>query len=465
MAHKHSVYDTDLHFLIDPITRVITNQAKQKTTVIQFDHNSERFTFEIPRLVDGHDMSLCTKIEIHYLNVAADKSGLNASVYIADDMQLSPESDDVVIFSWLISHNATAYAGSLNFLIRFLCETGDVVDYLWNTSVCQNITVTPGMNNSESTMEDYSDVLQAWENELNAKLIDRLEQTVESTEGGGVNVWTMTFGNGKKSELRVRNGKDEVYVGTEEPDDPDVLVWVNPDGNPGGGGGGGGDGFSPIVEVEAIENGHRVKITDAEGTETFDVMNGEKGEDGKDGENGADGYSPQKGVDYYTEEEKTELIDEIIPLVNEREKIELIASVTVSPDTDGTLPRSVVISKDADGNEFSLSEFRLVCKIGSSGDNTKITVTTPSWVFNGISFTFSNTLRNWFVTYVSFGKLGGLAYAPSDSMGSAFPSPNITSIKVQPFPSRTRHSKITISVPSGYTFIDGSTFELWGVRV
>ena len=41
------------------------------------------------------------------------------------------------------------------------------------------------------------------------------------------------------------------------------------DGHPGQ------DGFSPIVTVEDITGGHRVSITDATGTKTFDVMDGE----------------------------------------------------------------------------------------------------------------------------------------------------------------------------------------------
>lgn len=48
----------------------------------------------------------------------------------------------------------------------------------------------------------------------------------------------------------------------------------------------GTDGFSPVVIVTDIEGGHRVSITDANGTHTFDVMNGENGTDG------TDGYSP-----------------------------------------------------------------------------------------------------------------------------------------------------------------------------
>ena len=50
----------------------------------------------------------------------------------------------------------------------------------------------------------------------------------------------------------------------------------------GGAGGGGADGFSPIVEVEAIEGGHRVTITDIDGPESFDIPNGVDGKDGND---------------------------------------------------------------------------------------------------------------------------------------------------------------------------------------
>lgn len=41
-----------------------------------------------------------------------------------------------------------------------------------------------------------------------------------------------------------------------------------------GEGASGKDGFSPIVDVSEIEGGHRVTVTDEDGTETFDVMDG-----------------------------------------------------------------------------------------------------------------------------------------------------------------------------------------------
>lgn len=42
----------------------------------------------------------------------------------------------------------------------------------------------------------------------------------------------------------------------------------------------GADGISPTVSVEEIEGGHRISITDKDGTETVDVMNGTSGKDG-----------------------------------------------------------------------------------------------------------------------------------------------------------------------------------------
>lgn len=50
----------------------------------------------------------------------------------------------------------------------------------------------------------------------------------------------------------------------------------------------GENGISPSVTVEEIEGGHRVTITDANGTKTIDLMNGATGAPGKDGKDGKD---------------------------------------------------------------------------------------------------------------------------------------------------------------------------------
>ena len=163
MAHSHLITDRDNHFVIDPISRTVTNTSG-KIILSQYDHNSERFTFEIPRKLEDHDMSECDRIEIHYLNIG--QNGRNADVYTVDDKQVMPDNPDVVIFSWLISDNATRFAGTLNFAIRFICSVGDEDVYRWHTLPHSNITVATSISNGEILVEEYSDTLLKWYNDL-----------------------------------------------------------------------------------------------------------------------------------------------------------------------------------------------------------------------------------------------------------------------------------------------------------
>lgn len=55
-------------------------------------------------------------------------------------------------------------------------------------------------------------------------------------------------------------------------------------------------GISPTVAVGTIVGGHRVTITDAEGTKSFDVMDGKDGTGGGEGGGGADG---EDGATFY----------------------------------------------------------------------------------------------------------------------------------------------------------------------
>lgn len=168
MAHQHNVYDTDKHFKIDPNTRKIENQSKSKVTLIQNDHDSERFTFEIPRYVEDHDMSICNKVEVHYLNIEKDTKQTSPGVYEVEDLQVSPDSEDVVICSWLISRNATKYIGTLHFALRFACLTDEVVDYDWRTGIYSEFPISESIYNSEVIVEEYADVLADWEARITA---------------------------------------------------------------------------------------------------------------------------------------------------------------------------------------------------------------------------------------------------------------------------------------------------------
>lgn len=167
MAHIHSVFDSSEHFVIDPVSREITNSLAKKIVVMQNDHNSERFTFEVPN-IDGHDMTACDRIEIHYINIdATDKSLKSASVYEVEDIRVSPGDNRKSVFSWLLSRQCTKYAGTLSFLIRFACTTGGVEEYAWHTAIFQSITIGNGLNNgTEELIEPFVDVIAQWKADL-----------------------------------------------------------------------------------------------------------------------------------------------------------------------------------------------------------------------------------------------------------------------------------------------------------
>lgn len=262
MAHKHSVYDTDTHFIINGLTRTVKNADFTKTMLVQYDHNSERVTFEIPRMIDGHDMSTCNIVQVHYINIdASNKSRQQKDVYDVDDLQISPDGEDVVICSWLISGNATKYVGPLYFCVRFVCSTDGNTDYAWNTAVHSGVYVSEGIYNGESLSKEYADILTQFEDRIAV-----LEQ------GGGS-----------------------------------------------GGAGAGEDGgyYSPAVS-QTSENTMRVEFTPSK-----DGMEEVSAQDITlpAGQDGSPGYTPIKGTDYWTDEDKAEIVTDVLAALPDGDEV------------------------------------------------------------------------------------------------------------------------------------------------
>lgn len=181
MTHIHPVPNTDSPYVINPETRQIVGLEKE---VMQYDHNSERLTFELPRLIDGHDMSLCNRVEVHYINVEKDENKQNTNVYFVDDLEqgVNASGEDIVTFSWLLSQGATMYAGPLNFVIKFSCLTGTIVEYVWNTAILKGVVVSEGWNNSNALIEVHTDVLAEWERKM-TELMEKVESVEKSVIG------------------------------------------------------------------------------------------------------------------------------------------------------------------------------------------------------------------------------------------------------------------------------------------
>lgn len=130
-------------------------------------------------------------------------------------------------------------------------------------------------------------------------------------------------------------------------DDGDGVVTLSLGGGDIPEGGGGGIAVSPTIEVDEIEGGHKVTVTDVNGSQDFNVMDGKDGNDGvgiaegwqetistedggdnvftfmytdginqqfyvKNGSKGSPGYTPRKGIDYYTEADKKEMVAAVL---------------------------------------------------------------------------------------------------------------------------------------------------------
>jgi hypothetical protein len=70
---------------------------------------------------------------------------------------------------------------------------------------------------------------------------------------------------------------------------------TGPQGPAGQNGSNGQDGVSPTVSVTTITGGHQVSITDAQGTDTFNVMDGSDGAPGQTGATGPQGPAGPAG--------------------------------------------------------------------------------------------------------------------------------------------------------------------------
>ena len=175
-SHIHTddiIVDADEHFIIDTVTRAISSESNKKLTLMQYDHNCERYTFDIDRLVDGHDLMNCDRVQIHYVNIASNRQK-HPGLYLVEDLHVNSSDTNKLTFTWLISNNGTMHEGSLGFLVSFECTNGDKILYRWSTNSFNGIVITAGMDNDNTIVEMYVDELLTWENYMHTTFIPDL---------------------------------------------------------------------------------------------------------------------------------------------------------------------------------------------------------------------------------------------------------------------------------------------------
>ena len=128
------------------------------------------------------------------------------------------------------------------------------------------------VKNGEALDADVSE----WAGDLDGHNLDEMAQDIEDVKAAVSEMESDV--SDLKEDLSDMNTATASAVGkylrVTAVENGKVTGWQFSTPSGGGGGGGGQDGFSPIVAVTNITGGHRVSITDADGTKTFDVMDG-----------------------------------------------------------------------------------------------------------------------------------------------------------------------------------------------
>ena len=261
--------------------RFITVPDALKRLAVQYDHDIETVTFDCPRYWDEHDMS---KMGVYINYLCADKT---YGIYQAKNVKVDETDSTVMHFDWTISRNVSFAAGPIAFLVcvRNADAEGFEKNH-WNSEICTSCYISNGLEYDGEVIDNIMspDLIEQWRKKVN-EITDDLATRRDNGEFNGA-----TF--------------------TPQVDDRGYISWSNDKNlaNPPAVNIRGPKGISPKITVTDIQAGHRVSITDAEGTKTFDVM--DTIVDGTDAVNellnrfvsiGTEGDRPRNNLLFYTD--------------------------------------------------------------------------------------------------------------------------------------------------------------------
>lgn len=241
---------TEPHFIVGD-DRFITVPSELKRIAVQYDHNVETVTFDCPRYWDGLDMSTMV-IYINYL-----RADSNTGIYKATNIAVDEEDTSIMHFDWTISRNVTEVGGRIVFLVCIRkSDSNGVEENHWNSELCKDCYVSEGLEGEDGEIQEiYPDLIEKWNNEV----LDAINRTdtatqemIDMRDGGVFDGATFTPSVATNGDISWTNNK-----GLANPATVNIM---------------GPGGVSPELTVSDIQGGHRITITDINGTKYVDIM-------------------------------------------------------------------------------------------------------------------------------------------------------------------------------------------------
>lgn len=231
--------------------RYITVPKELKRLAVQYDHDIETVTFDCPRYWDEHDMSQMS-IYINYLRVDNE-----VGVYKAENITVDGTDSSIMHFDWTISRNVTEVSGQIAFIVcvKNADADGNEINH-WNSELCKDCYVSEGLEaDGEAFKELYADVIEQWRKEILSYIGD-----LESVKNGIIDLRDSGEFDGATFTPSVSEDGDISWTNDKGKENPST---VNIRGVP---------GVSPTIEVTDISGGHRITITDVNGTQSVNIF-------------------------------------------------------------------------------------------------------------------------------------------------------------------------------------------------
>lgn len=141
MAIKtHSVKDEGAPFVVDPFARKVTVPPQDRVIGVVGDHLSEQVTFQVPKVIDGHNMPNCTRKYIAWRNVDGEPG--------TDELKISEETEDYALYTWTVRDLTAAAKGVVSFSLHFEDDDPDTGRqiYSWGTHTCTACEILDSVN-------------------------------------------------------------------------------------------------------------------------------------------------------------------------------------------------------------------------------------------------------------------------------------------------------------------------------
>lgn len=206
--------DDSVDFVIDSNLRVISIPVRGVVLGVEGDKDVNRVTFLMPKMYKGVDLSTF-QIRVNYANANGEKSFFKVTE--------TSVVDDQIRFIWVVSADAVAYKGDVEFVVRFVKLNGSTVVQELNTTLANAKSLIGLSVDSEITPVQREDLLAHFYNEIDTYSEQKKNEILNSIPSDYTNLEK----NVDELKQDIANTNDVLNIDEKEGKVQSVAGWQN----------------------------------------------------------------------------------------------------------------------------------------------------------------------------------------------------------------------------------------------